>query len=227
MKKNMILLLLCSAIGFTAYSQSSFLDKGQNGFGINGGFSSNEDLTGFFGSVGYSFSGIFDLGLSVGRFGFKEQLLGEDFKATEISPNASFFVIKQDEKIPVSFSLNASYHSIKYSNKLLSDYGIGVTGNAFSLGASLYSKFEASDAMRVQPSIGFAYITGSVKTENQNGLSDTEDIDTTLFALGLSLIFQTSPNNSFVVTPSLSFGDDVTTFGITLSLIIPQFKSQS
>ena len=221
MKKIALSLILCFGIIVSAQAQSSFLEKGQNGFGINGGFSTNEDISGFIGGIGYSFSGVFDLGISVGRFGFDQQLFGEDLNATTISPFASYLIVKQDEQIPVSFALNGSYERQFYSNRVLSDNDIDMTGNFFTIGASLYSMFEASEAMKIQPSIGFNYITGELKVEDSTG-SDTESDNTTLFTLGLSLIFQTSPTNTFVVTPALGFGDDVTTFGISLSFVFPQ-----
>ena len=202
-------------------AKSSFLEKGQNGIGINGGLATNEDLTGFSTGAGYSFSGVFDLGISVGRVGFDQQFFGEDLNATTVSPFSSYLIVKQDEQIPVSFALNGSYQRQIYSNRVLSDNNIYMTGNYFTIGASLYSMVEVSDAMEILPSIGFDYITGSLKVEDTTG-SESESDDSTLFTLGLSLIFQTSPTNTFVVTPSIGFGDDVTTFGLSLSLILPQ-----
>lgn len=221
MKKITLSFTLCFIIIISAQAQSLFLERGQNGFGISGGFSTNEDISGFSGGVGYSFSGVFDLGISVGRFGFDQQFLGEDLNATTISPFASYLIVKQDEQIPVTFALNASYERQIYSNKVLSDNYIDMNGNFFLIGASLYSMFEVSEAMKIQPSIGFNYITGELKLEDSTG-SDTESDNTTLFTLGLSLVFQMSPTNKFVVTPAIGFGNDVTTFGISLSFIFPQ-----
>ena len=221
MNKIILTFILCVGIVGTVQAQSSLLEKGQNGFGINGGFSTNDDISGFTGAVGYSFSGVFDLGISVGRFGFDQQLFGENLNATTISPYLSYFVVKQDEQIPVSFSIGGSYQRQIYSNRVLSDNNIDMTGNFFTIGASLYSLFQASQGMKIQPRIGFDYITGELKVEDSSG-SFTEDDDTTLFTLGLSLIFQTTPSNTFAVTPTLGFGDDVTTFGISLMLVFPQ-----
>ena len=188
MKKIALSIILCFGIMVSAHAQSSVLEKGQNGFGISGGFSTSEDISGFSGGVGYSFSGVFDLGISIGRFGFDQQLLGEDLNATTISPFASYFIIKQDEQIPVSFAVNGSYERQIYSNRLLSDYDIGMTGNFFTIGASLYSMLEVSEAMKIQPQLGFDYITGELKVEDSTE-SHTESGNNTLFTLGLSLIF--------------------------------------
>jgi hypothetical protein len=221
MKKITLSFILCFVIIVSAKSQSLYLENGQNGLEINGGFSTNNDISGFGGGVGYSFSGVFDLGISVGRFGFDQQLLGEDLNATTISPFASYLIIKQNEKIPVSFALNGSYQRIIYSNKVLRENNMDMNGNSFTIGSSLYCMFVASEAMKIQPSIGFNYITGKLKLEDSAG-SYTESFNTTVFTLGMSLIFLTSPTNTFVVSPTLSFGDDVTTFGISLGFVFPQ-----
>ena len=221
MKKIILTFLIFGCISTLTFAQSSFLEKGRNGFGISGGFSTNENISGFSGEVGYSFSGIFDLGASVSRFGFDQQLLGEDLNATVISPFISFLPIKQDDATPVSFALNGSYQKQFYSNDALSNNDIDMTGDYFTIGASLFTDIEASDAMKIQPRAGVNYITGETKIEDSTG-SQTESDNSTVFNLGLSLIFDTSPSNSFVVTPSLGFQEDVTTFGLSLSFVLPQ-----
>ncbi|MDZ7693611.1 MAG: hypothetical protein U5K69_21245 [Balneolaceae bacterium] len=221
MKKIILTFLIFGCISTLTFAQSSFLEKGQNGFGISGGFSTNENISGFSGGVGYSFSGIFDLGASISRFGFDQQLLGEDLNATVISPFISFLPIKQDEATPVSFALNGSYQKQFYSNDALSNNDIDMSGNFFTIGASLFTDIDASDAMKIQPRVGVNYITGETKIEDSTG-SQTESDNSTVFNLGLSLIFDTSPSNSFVVTPSLGFQEDVTTFGLSLSFVLPQ-----
>jgi len=221
MKKIILSIFLCLGFMASALAQSTVLEKGQNGFGISAGFASNEDISGFSGSFGYSFSGVFDLGVTIGRFGFDEQLFGDDLNLTSISPYASYYIVKQDERTPVSFSIDGSYHREIYSNRALSDFDIDMTGNFFSIGASLYSMFVSSETMKIQPGVGFSYITGELKIQDEFE-SVTESDNTTVFSLGLSLIFETSPTNIFVVTPSLGIGDNVTTFGVSLSFILPQ-----
>lgn len=92
-----------------------------------------------------------------------------------------------------------------------------MTGNYFSIGASMYRMYEASRDMSIQPAIGFTCITGAHKVRNITQPVENTAVDTP----GLPLIFHTSATNILVATPLLSFGDDVTTFGITLSLTRP------
>ena len=221
MKKIILSLLIFGAFSTVSFAQSSYLEKEQNGFGIGGGFSTNDDISGFSGEVGYSFSGVLDFGLSVSRLGFDEQLLGEDLNATVISPFVSYIPIKQDESIPVSFSLGGFYQKQLYTNDVLDDNNIDVTGDYFTIGAALFTDVEASDAMKVQPKVGVNYITGETKVEDSSG-SVSESDNSTVFNLGVSLIFETSPSNSFVVTPKLGIQEDVTTFGLSLSFVLAQ-----
>lgn len=221
MKKIFLTLIIFGSISTITFAQSSYLEKGQNGFGISGGFSTNENLSGFSGEVGYSFSGIFDLGVSLSRFGFDQQLLGTDLSATVISPFVSFLPIKQDDSTPVSFGITGSYQKQLFSNDLLSDNDIDMTGDYYSIGASLFTNIEVSNTMKIQPKAGVNYITGKTKIEDSIG-SETESDNSTVFNLGLSLIFETSPSNSFVVTPSLGIQEEVTSFGLSLSFILPQ-----
>ena len=221
MKKILLSFILCVGVVISAQGQSSILEKGQNGFGTSAGFSTNDDLSGFTGAFGYSFSGVFDLGISIGRFGFDEQLFGEDLNVTTISPYVSYVIVKQDEQIPLSFSISGSYDRLIYSNKVLSDFDIVMTGNFYSIGASLYNMINVSDGMRIQPAIGLTYITGEFKIEDDSD-SYTEEDNSTVFSISLSLIFKSSPTNTFVVSPSLGIGDNVTTFGLSLSFVFPQ-----
>lgn len=221
MKKIALLIILGFGILTSTKAQSVFLDQYQNGVGVIGGFSTNKDATGFSGSFGYSFSGVFDLGLSVGRFGSKELLLGEKSNTTVISPFISYLIVKQNEQTPVSFSLNASYQREIFSNKLLSDNNWDMNANLFTIGASLSSMFYVSESMKIMPSIGFRYFTGELKLEGLF-VSETESISSTVFTIGLPLVFQTSQNNTFVATPSLGLGENNTTFGLSLGFIFPQ-----
>src|SRR5690625_2908956 len=109
MKKALLLLIVCFGIASTVQAQSSILEKGQNGFGIDVGFSSSEGTSGINGVFGYSYAVVLDLGISIGRFSFDPQIMGEKLNETSISPYVSYFIIKQDVKIPVSIDFHGSY----------------------------------------------------------------------------------------------------------------------
>jgi hypothetical protein len=137
--KSLFLIVFIFVLSIPIYGQGSFLDKGQNGFGFSAGFVTNKDVSGFGGSLGYSVSGIFDLGISLTRFGFVQQLLGSDISAIVISPDITFYILKQDDDMPISFSIGADYEWQDYSNDVLKENNITQTGGYFSIGGSFMS----------------------------------------------------------------------------------------
>ena len=219
MKSLFTVLFMLSAVCSSIYGQGAYLERGQSGFGIGAGFSTNEDVTGIGGRVGYSVNGIFDFGIIVESFSFDQKLLGADLSATVISPSITFYAIKQNDEIPLSFAIGAGYDWQTYSNDVLDDFNIDMTGGFFSVGGSLFGYFNASESFRIQPSIGFTYVTGEVKLEDSNGNEETEKDDTTVFSLGLGLAFNTSPNNIFVISPRVGISEGTTSFAVGLSFI--------
>ena len=209
-----MLLFACSV-----YGQGAYLDRGQSGFGIDGGFATNEDVTGISGSVGYSVNGIFDFGIGVKSFSFDQKLLGADLGATAISPSITFYALKQNDEIPLSFAIGAGYDWLTYSCDALDDYNVDMTGGFFSVGGSLFGYSKVSESFRIQPSVGFTYVTGEVKLEDSDGNEETEKDDTTVFNLGLGLAFNNSQKNIFVIFSCVGISEGTTTFGVSLSFI--------
>lgn len=212
--------IICELLFFTSiFGQGAYLEIGQSGFGIGGGFSTNEDVTGIGANVGYSFKDILDFGIGVESYNFDEQLLGEDLVATVISPSIIFYPFKQDDKLPISLAIGATYDWQTYSNDVLDDYNIDMTGNFISMGGSLFGYFKPSFSFRIQPSIGFSYVTGKMKVEDSNGNTESEQDDTTIFTLGLGLAFNTTQSNIFVISPRVGINEGTTTFGLGLIFI--------
>jgi hypothetical protein len=218
--KSFITVFIIFLFSCSIYGQGAYLERGQSGFGIGGGFSTNEDVTGIGGSVGYSVNGIFDFGIGVESFSFDQKLLGADLSATVISPSLTFYALKQNDEIPLSFAIGAGYDWQMYSNDVLDDFNIDMTGGFFSIGGSLFGYFKASESFRIQPSIGFSYITGEVKLEDNAGNEESEKDDTTVFGIGLGLAFNISPKNIFVISPRVGISEGTTTFGVGLSFIL-------
>ncbi|MFN1835290.1 hypothetical protein AB2B38_008510 [Balneola sp. MJW-20] len=221
MKKYLLTIMIGMCCTGFVFSQSAFLDKGQSGFGIAGNFATNEDANSFGGAIAYSFSGILDLGAGISRVGYDQQFLGADLNATVISPFVSFIPIKQDDEIPLSIALNGAYEKQLYSNDVLDDNDIDFTGDFLNVGVSLFTDFQASESMVVQPKAGVTYITGESKLKS-GGQTVTESDNTTVFDVGLSLVFDAGDTNLFVLTPMVFIQEDLTTFGFSLNFILPQ-----
>lgn len=220
MKKIILALVIFGAVSTLSFAQSSYLEKGQNGFEISGEYSANENGSGFNGKIGYSFSGVLDLGLTLNRFGFDQPFLGEDYHVTVISPVVSYIPVKQDDSIPVSFAVNGAYQRLIYSGDGLDKNNVDMWGDYFIIGASLFSYFEVSDIMKIQPRAGVLYMTGEIKAEDSSNAAVFSNNSTAL-NLGVSFIFEASTSNSFVVNPSIGIREEDTTYRLSLRFVLP------
>lgn len=200
-------------------AQGAFLDKGKSGFGVGAAFSTNEDISGFGGAASYSFVGIVDLGLFVGRFSLEEKLAGYDVSATAISPFINVHVIKQDEDIPLSIAIGGSYEADSYSSEALDILNWELTGSYFSFGGSIYGNIPISETGKIQPSLGVSYVTGESEVKDNSGNSVTTDDNITNFDIALSIFFKTSSSTIFRITPVVGFNKDNTTFALGAGFI--------
>jgi hypothetical protein len=105
------------------------LNKGQGGFGIGGGFRNLDQASAFYSSLGFSISGVFDIGI------ITSQVIDGpyDYDATTWAPYTSVFILKQSETMPVSFSLNGSYIRTFLSTDELKPSDIDLSTRLFQL----------------------------------------------------------------------------------------------
>ena len=222
MFNKQIFSILCLCITFVSigFSQGAFLERGQSGFGVSAGFSSNKDASGIGASAGYSISGVFDLGLSVARISLDQKLGGYDVSAIAFSPGITFHAVKQDSiGTPISVSLSAGYERDSYSSTALDQFRLSLNGDYFSIGTSIYGNVYISPTTYVQPSAEVAYLTGSSKLSDSNGNSITSDNNTTIFGFSASVVFETSPTTQFGINPGVSINKDNTTFSIRVGFV--------
>ena len=212
MKKLIFLFVCFISISLASFSQSAYLSKGQTGFGIGGGFSSNDQLTGFSSAIGLSISGVFDLGVSLSSLGIENSI----YDATVVSPFATGFLVKQDETIPASLAFSGSYSRTFYSTEELKPSDIDLKETSFSIGLSLHSLINLTNSFGLQPFMGFSYNKGKVTTE----MPETEDeFDGTVFSLGLSTVFRNTEKSVVVIEPQFAFSNNIRTFGLGLNYI--------
>jgi hypothetical protein len=207
-------------ISISVFGQGAYLEKGKNGFGIGAGFSTNEDVAGIGGSIGYSVYDFFDFGIGVSSYSFDQQLLGSDLSTTVISTSITSYPLKQNDEIPLSFAISVGNNWQTYSNDVLDDNDIDMTGDFFSIGGSLFEYIQVSNSFRIQPSVSFSYVTGETKIKDSYGNKESEEDDTTVFGLGLGFAFNTSSNNIFVITQRVSISKGTTSFGVGFTFIL-------
>lgn len=204
------ILILFSSVMF---GQGAFLERGQSGLGVGVGFSTNENSSSFGVSLGYSISGIVDLGFSVERVN-----ADNDLHATAVSPSLSFYPLKQNESVPFTLGFGFGYQSQELSSDSFGGYDVEISGDYYSIGASLQRTIYASDRSRVQPMIGVSFVTGTTKVKTSWGSGESED-DATGFSLGLAGIFDVSPKTIFALTPQIGISEGVTSFGVNIAFI--------
>ncbi|KAB2925226.1 MAG: hypothetical protein F9K22_03805 [Bacteroidetes bacterium] len=217
--KYLAILILAVCGSSLLFSQGQFLERGQNGFGIQGSFSSTDNATSLGGSLGYSASGVFDFGLSISSISFKEKLLGEDVSATALAPFIAIHAVKQNETTPISVSLSASYESDSYSSKALTDNRLELSATGYTIGATIYGNVQTTPTMIIQPSLGVNYFSTEAVLKDSFGNSVNDEETGTVVVIGLAGIFQSTPTTYFGISPSMSIHNDETAFGLRAGFI--------
>lgn len=209
MKLMNIGFVIITFLAINIYGQSAYLDDGQSGFKFDAGISTSENINGINGAVGFSSSGVLDFGLSISRLKSDEYYYeyGE-LKAISLSPVIRYLPLKQNDKTPLSLSVEARYNYISYSGSVLSDNNLKMTGNYYSLGGELFGLFKISN-FKIKPTIGALYSEGSItlKDNEENEIS-SDDVSTQII-LGGALVFDSSSNIIAVHTNVISDGNIV------------------
>jgi hypothetical protein len=212
MKKLIILIFLFSSVNFAINSQSAYLNKGQGGFGIGGGFKNLDQTSAFYSSLGFSISGMFDIGIITSQV-IDNQF---DFNATTWGPYTSVFIIKQSETIPVSLSLNGKYIKTFFSTEELRPSDIDLKHSAFSIGTTLSSLVQLTDGFGLQPFMEFSYNRGKGITKSP---PSEVVLTSNMSALGVSLIFRNTSKSMVVIEPQYIITNNLRIFDLSLNYI--------
>jgi hypothetical protein len=217
-----ICLIIIISLLFTTllFSQGSYLERGQSGIGLGADYSSSKNYSTIGGSASYSISGIVDLGASVGKTYYDKKLASEDLSAIYLSPGIEIYAIKQNENMPITISFFASYSYHYYSSDALSLRGLRMSGYGYSIGPSICNNNDASETIKIQPSIGIVYLWGRSELHDDYGNSDSHESSNTYCRLGASLFDKFMTTTVFVVNTVMFIHNDYTTFGIGVGIII-------
>ena len=93
-----IISIFVFTLSSNSYSQGSYLERGQSGFGLGSSFTINKNISGFDGSASYCLRGIIDIGFAAGWFSLKEKIEGSNVSATAVSPFFNIHFLKQNKK---------------------------------------------------------------------------------------------------------------------------------
>jgi hypothetical protein len=192
----------------------------EKGFGFGAGFSSSENTTQLGASAGYVFVPAFEIGVGVSRSSSDET----DVTTTSVGPFVAVYPVRQSNDFPLSVYLGGSYSFVSFAGDAidqLEDQGVDLSGNVIGVQVGVYRSFDASDTFKIIPYAGVGYSRQNTEASGF-GESESNSEETTYFTVSGSLLFETSETTHFALTPSASFGDEDSSFGISASLALPQ-----
>lgn len=211
-KIAIILIVLPSLV----LSQGMYLNKGQSGLGATVGFGTNEDLNLLLAGIGYSYGGVVDIGLAYGRGISKEE---PTVTMNNFLPSIAIHLIKQTKKLPISLAASGGYLIGNSKSDLFDLYDVTVKNSGFSIGGYVYSEIVLS-GFSIIPTIGFEYLSVTVKLEDAYGNSIDEDDTNTTFNFNLPIVFRLD-SNKFSLSPGIGIDENNTSFVMSLIFIIP------
>lgn len=169
-----VILLVAVVTASKVHAQGEYLQKGESGIGVQGGYTVNKVGEGFSGSVGYSLLGWFDLDMSVSRMSLRQGLSNfsgqYDFTSVSYSPRVAIHAIKQDTvNNPFSMAFFAGYDWDLYSSEILDRNHYTMKGNEISFGGAAYVNLPTSSTSYFQTECTLGYLIGTVESKDRNG----------------------------------------------------------
>ncbi|MBT7913119.1 hypothetical protein HN588_04335 [Candidatus Bathyarchaeota archaeon] len=212
-----------------ADGQGTFLQMGESGVGINGGFELLDDGSAFGVGIGYSVIGVLDMGVEVAKGNIDDKELGTDISFTALSPSLGVHVLKQSEEVPISFYIEGGYLKGTYSADFLDELDWDVTASGWGIGGSVFGRIPLSPEAELIPMIGIAHASTEVEIKDRFGDSVSNDDASTSFDVGVSFAFKLPPKTILFISPGLNFGEESTTFGVDIGFVFnttPKKKSR-
>ncbi|MGZ5497980.1 MAG: hypothetical protein ACXWHI_04600 [Candidatus Aminicenantales bacterium] len=205
-----------------AFPQSSFLKRGQSGFGLSGTYATSSGASGWSGTAAVGLGGVFDLSLSVGQASYDPVSSGfNDLASTSIMPEITAHVIKQNSsRSPVSLSISAGFARDNYSSPDLDAESFTMWANTILVGGTVYRDVPVVAGLYLQPYAGVGYASTTLKIRNADGLTISGKHNLASFGIGLPVVYGVSGRALLVLRPGLTFDKDNTTFAISLGLVV-------
>jgi len=191
------------------FSQSSYLEKGENGIGISGNYISDQAGKEIGGSFGMALNTFLDFGYSSAKVSLTQKLDGQDISAVVNSPYLTVTLFRQNDSIPVSCAVGAAYLDYKYSSPALSKLFITLEKTGISLDASMYGNIILSPTIKLQPLAGVNYVSVNAGTT------------ATIVHLGLSLLIKTGDSMVIGVTPSVGLDKGNNEYELNAAIVFP------
>ena len=214
-----IISIFVFTLSSNSYSQGSYLERGQSGFGLGSSFTINKNISGFDGSVSYCLRGIIDIGFAAGWFSLKEKIEGSNVSATAVSPFFNIHFLKQNKRIPFSIAINFLYESDTYSSDAFERTGLELGGKDYSFGGTIYNYTPISNTGKLILSLGISYNVAESEITNSPGNSITSSNNFTRADLGASFFFDLSPSSIIHFTPVVGITEKLVTYNLGVGYI--------
>ena len=196
-----VFISLCVVSSLSA--QSTFLEKGQSGFGLSATVQESYWEDGFFGSLGYSFKGNFDINITYGLFNYEKYTLGQssnsnpplkDVKENVIGIDLGYWVIRTETSNDrgIDVGIWGAYEKEEYEydgDKILSADG-------FSGGVEFTVNFLINQKYSLQPYFILGYDYEELKSENTDDISYFRG---GCSSLGTALVYKINDDQSLVI----------------------------
>lgn len=196
-----------------AHAQNRFFQDGANGFTVQAGIVGAESVSGFGGAANLTFLGRFDLGLAYTAPESKTGV-GYIYKWKEYTPRLGLSLLRPGAQRPFGVDLVASYTSMRFAGTMNSRVG----GDARAVGADIYFKRQGSGRSAMFYTVGLGYARAHAWNKDDLGVTYRDNTaESVMVGLELAFLIQ----QSFMITPSLTFFDGDTAWSVMLGFALP------
>ncbi len=226
--KNIVLIAISTFITVNCFAQGTFTQPFQSALIVGGSFSNQNQLTELNTSIGYSFNGNVELGLT-----YKKGFISNfgDIKNVEeasFSPYVNYVVSRNEYSyLPYSISLRAEYDRFDMSTpnnpSLLS-----ANNEIYKVGASLFSSKYVNHWLTIYPSVtayyGHSKMTYNANSEILGGANSSDYLISRTNYLeivgGFDLGFSSIGNSKFIISQNIAYSNSEIKFEMGINFLL-------
>ena len=205
---------ILTALPRYAEAQSRFLPDRRSGYGFGLILESGPDYGAVGGNLGLSLQGRVDVGLTAGRVGFDNEVLGPDGGGFIFAPYVSAILLRPEQARGLGVELAGSFERGSFTSDYLDQLDSRVQGDVWSGGIGIYTKTVVSPGLSVQPSIGTRWIHSSLQV---GGRDLAEPQDGFGWQFGLAFFF----DRKVLVQPALLVFDGQSSLSLQVGVVLP------
>lgn len=218
--KNVAVAVLVFLFTRTLSAQGLYLEHGRSGIGASATYEVNSDLSSYGVSAGYSFSDLFDAGLSASHSVVSSSLAGGGVNGSSIGPAVALYA---NEGTGIRTALQASYQHAFYSSQAVNGSHVGLKKDFGLFGTTIYGKVPLSPSLTLLPSASVTYTTANANLsdgfESRLLSSDTNPF---IIALAAGFLYPAGESTLLQISPALVVNENTTSFLLTVGVVLPR-----